>query len=112
VSGGTDTHLVLVDVFSKGITGRQAEAALERAGITVNKNAIPFDRNPPMVASGIRLGTPAVTTRGMGEADMDRIAGFIARVLAAPEDTAVLGMVKAEVEKLCRSFPLYPERLI
>jgi glycine hydroxymethyltransferase len=112
VSGGTDTHMVLVDVFSKGITGRQAEAALERAGITVNKNAIPFDPNPPMVASGIRLGTPAVTTRGMGEADMDRIAGFIARVLAAPEDAAVLGMVKAEVEKLCRSFPLYPERLI
>jgi glycine hydroxymethyltransferase len=111
VSGGTDNHLMLVDVFSKGITGRVAEAALGKAGITVNKNAIPFDQNPPMVASGIRLGTPAVTTRGMGEAEMDRIAAFIARVLAAPEDDRVAAVVKAEVDKLCRTFPLYPERL-
>ena len=80
VSGGTDNHIVLVDVFSKGITGKVAEAALGQAGITVNKNAIPFDQNPPMVASGIRLGTPAVTTRGMGEAEMDLIAEFITRV--------------------------------
>jgi glycine hydroxymethyltransferase len=110
VSGGTDNHIVLVDVFSKGITGKVAEAALGQAGITVNKNAIPFDQNPPMVASGVRLGTPAVTTRGMGEAEMDQIAGFIARALAAPDDTRALGMVKAEVEQLCQKFPLYPER--
>ena len=110
VSGGTDNHLVLVDVFSKGLTGKVAEKALNEAGITVNKNAIPFDANPPMVASGIRVGTPAVTTRGMKEPEMDQIAAFIARVLASPEDTQVLGMVKAEVETLCRKFPLYPER--
>ncbi|MGE3274640.1 MAG: serine hydroxymethyltransferase [Vicinamibacterales bacterium] len=111
VSGGTDNHLVLLDVFSKGITGKVAEAALGKAGITVNKNAIPFDQNPPMVASGVRLGTPAVTTRGMGEPEMDRIAGYIADVLAAPDDEAALGRVKADVEELCRKFPLYPERL-
>jgi glycine hydroxymethyltransferase len=111
VSGGTDNHLMLVDVFSKGITGKVAEAALGKAGITVNKNAIPFDQNPPMVASGIRLGTPAVTTRGMREADMDRIAELIARVLAAPDEDGVQRAVRAEVESLCRKFPLYPERL-
>ena len=110
VSGGTDNHLMLVDVFSKGITGRVAEAALGKAGITVNKNAIPFDQNPPMVASGIRVGTPAVTTRGMREAEMDQIGELIARVLATPEDDRALGIVKNEVERLCRNFPLYPER--
>jgi glycine hydroxymethyltransferase len=110
VSGGTDNHLMLVDVFSKGITGKVAEAALGKAGITVNKNAIPFDQNPPMTASGIRIGTPAVTTRGMREAEMDQIGDFIARVLAAPDDERALGMVKSEVERLCRKFPLYPER--
>ena len=110
VSGGTDNHIILVDTFSKGITGKAAEAALGTAGITVNKNAIPFDKNPPMVASGVRLGTPAVTTRGMGEAQMDEIAGLIARALATPDDSAALTMVKAEVEQLCRKFPLYPER--
>jgi glycine hydroxymethyltransferase len=109
VSGGTDNHLMLVDVFSKGITGKAAEAALGKAGITVNKNAIPFDQNPPMVASGIRIGTPAITSRGMREPEMDRIAEFIARVLASPDDEAALGRVKAEVEGLCRKFPLYPE---
>ena len=87
-----------------------SEAALGKAGITVNKNAIPFDQNPPMVASGVRLGTPAVTTRGMGEAQMDEIAGFIARALATPNDASALGMIKAEIEQLCRKFPLYPER--
>jgi glycine hydroxymethyltransferase len=107
VSGGTDNHLMLVDVFSKGITGKAAETALGKAGITVNKNAIPFDQNPPMVASGIRVGTPAVTTRGMREPEMDAIADLIGRVLAAPEDERVLGMVKKEVEALCRRFPLY-----
>jgi glycine hydroxymethyltransferase len=109
VSGGTDNHLMLVDVFSKGITGKVAEAALGKAGITVNKNAIPFDQNPPMVASGIRVGTPAVTTRGMREPEMDAIAGLIARALQAPDDDRALGMVRAEVETLCRKFPLYPE---
>jgi glycine hydroxymethyltransferase len=111
VSGGTDNHLMLVDVFSKGITGKTAEAALGKAAITVNKNAIPFDRNPPMVASGIRLGTPAVTTRGMREPEMDLIAEYIARVLAAPEDDRVAHLVKDAVEDLCAKFPLYPERL-
>jgi glycine hydroxymethyltransferase len=110
VSGGTDNHLMLVDVFSKGITGKAAEAALGKAGITVNKNAIPFDQNPPMVASGIRLGTPAVTTRGMQEAEMDQIADLMARALAAPDDDRALSMVKTEVERLCRKFPLYPDR--
>ncbi|TAK19281.1 MAG: serine hydroxymethyltransferase [Acidobacteria bacterium] len=107
VSGGTDNHLALVDVFSKGITGKVAEAALGKAGITVNKNAIPFDTNPPMTASGIRVGTPAVTTRGLGENEMDVIAGFVARVLAAPDDAAVQNAVHAEVKALCRKFPLY-----
>jgi glycine hydroxymethyltransferase len=109
VSGGTDTHLMLVDVFSKGLTGKAAEAALGKAGITVNKNAIPFDQNPPMVASGIRIGTPAITSRGMGEPEMDRIAELIARALATPDDDTALGRIKVEVEALCRKFPLYPE---
>jgi len=109
VSGGTDNHLMLVDVFSRGLTGKAAEAALGKAGITVNKNAIPFDPNPPMVASGIRLGTPAVTTRGMTEREMDRVGELITRALQTPDDEAALGMVKVEVEKLCRMFPLYPE---
>jgi glycine hydroxymethyltransferase len=109
VSGGTDNHLMLVDVFSKGITGKVAEAALDKAGITVNKNAIPFDPNPPMVASGIRIGTPAVTTRGMREAEMGTIADLITRALATPTDDRALAMVRTEVETLCRKFPLYPE---
>jgi glycine hydroxymethyltransferase len=109
VSGGTDNHLMLVDVFSRGLTGKVAEAALGRAGITVNKNAIPFDTQPPMTASGIRVGTPAVTTRGLGEPEMDRIASLIARVLAAPDDESVARAVRADVQALCRTFPLYPE---
>jgi glycine hydroxymethyltransferase len=109
VSGGTDNHLMLVDVFSKGITGKVAEAALGKAGITVNKNAIPFDQNPPMVASGIRIGTPAVTTRGMREGEMDVVGELIARALKTPDDEAALGMIKTEVERLCRKFPLYPD---
>jgi glycine hydroxymethyltransferase len=111
VSGGTDNHLMLVDVFSKGLTGKVAEAALGKAGITVNKNAIPFDKNPPMVASGIRIGTPAVTTRGMTERDMEVIGELIVRALKSPDDDSVLAMVKQEVEKLCRQHPLYAERL-
>jgi len=106
VSGGTDNHLMLVDTFSKGVTGKAAEAALGKAGITVNKNAIPFDKNPPMVASGIRVGTPATTTRGMREPEMDLIAGLIARALASPDDDAALGTIKKEVGKLCEEFPL------
>jgi glycine hydroxymethyltransferase len=109
VSGGTDNHLMLVDVFSRGVTGKVAEAALDKAGITVNKNAIPFDQNPPMVASGIRIGTAAVTTRGMREPEMDAIAELIARVLRTPDDDAAQAMVKAEVEALCQKFPLHPE---
>jgi glycine hydroxymethyltransferase len=109
VSGGTDNHLMLVDVFSKGLTGKVAEAALGKAGITVNKNAIPFDQNPPMVASGVRLGTPAVTTRGMHEAEMETVGDLITRALKTPEDDRALEMVRAEVESLCRKFPLYPE---
>ena len=109
VSGGTDNHLMLVDVFSKGITGKVAEAALGKAGITVNKNAIPFDRNPPMVASGIRIGTPAVTTRGMREAEMEIIAEFVVRALKTPEDDRVLGTIRNEVEAFCQKFPLYPD---
>jgi glycine hydroxymethyltransferase len=110
VSGGTDNHLILVDVFSRGLTGKVAEAALGKAGITVNKNAIPFDTNPPMVASGIRVGTPAITSRGMREPEMDTIAGLISRALASPDDDGVLAFVRAEVEGLCRKFPLYPEQ--
>jgi glycine hydroxymethyltransferase len=110
VSGGTDNHLMLVDVFTKGITGKDAENALGKAGITVNKNVIPFEQNPPMVASGIRVGTPAVTTRGMRETEMDVIGDLIARALAAPADGRALAMVRTEVERLCRKFPLYPER--
>jgi glycine hydroxymethyltransferase len=107
VSGGTDNHLMLVDVFSKGVTGKAAEAALGRAGITVNKNAIPFDQNPPMVASGIRIGTPALTTRGMRETEMDLVGELIGRVLAAPDDARVASLVKPEVDRLCKAFPLY-----
>jgi len=109
VSGGTDNHLMLVDVFSKGITGKVAEAALGKAAITVNKNAIPFDQNPPMVASGIRVGTPALTTRGMREREMETVAELITRALRTPDDDGALGMVRTEVEALCRKFPLYPE---
>jgi glycine hydroxymethyltransferase len=100
---------MLVDVFSKGITGKVAEAALGKAGITVNKNAIPFDQNPPMVASGVRIGTPAVTTRGMGEREMETIGDLFTRALKTPDDDRALAMVRTEVETLCRKFPLYPE---
>ena len=107
VSGGTDTHLMLVDVFSKGINGKQAEEALDKAGITVNKNTIPFDENPPLTPSGIRIGTPALTTRGMKEAEMEAIGGWITEVLERVEDENVQKRVKKEVEKLCETFPLY-----
>jgi len=111
VSGGTDNHMFLVDVFSKGITGKVAEKALDAAGITVNKNTIPFDKNSPMVASGIRIGTPAVTTRGMGLAEMDQVASLIVRALDAREDPAALAALRAEVVTLTSRFPLYASRL-
>jgi len=107
VSGGTDNHLFLVDVGKKGLTGKVAEKALDAAGITVNKNTIPFDPNPPMVTSGLRIGTPAVTTRGMGPSEMKTIAGWIAEVLAAPEDAAVQARIHGEVRALTAAFPLY-----
>ena len=107
VSGGTDTHLMLVDVFSKGINGKQAEEALDKAGITVNKNAIPFDQNPPLTPSGIRIGSPALTTRGMKEAEMEAIGGWITDVLEKVDDESVQRRVKKDVEKLCEKFPLY-----
>ncbi len=110
VSGGTDNHLMLVDVFSRGVTGKEAEQALEKANITVNKNAIPFDKNPPMIASGIRVGTPAVTSRGMKEHEMELIGRFISRVLQAPADADTLREVRQSVLDLTRRFPLYAGR--
>src|ERR1039458_10360593 len=110
ISGGTDTHLMLVDVFSKGMFGSEAEKALRLAGITVNKNAIPFDANPPLKPSGIRLGTPALTTRGMKQAEMKLVGGWIARALEQRNDPAALQKIRAEVFELCEQFPLYPER--
>ena len=111
VSGGTDNHLMLVDVFSRGVTGKEAEQALEKSNITINKNAIPFDKNPPMVASGIRIGTPAVTSRGMKEPEMRTIGRLIAQVLRAPAEASVQTQVKRSVLELTARFPLYPARL-
>jgi glycine hydroxymethyltransferase len=111
VSGGTDTHLLLVDLTPKGVTGKDAQEALDRAWITTNKNGIPFDTKGPTVTSGIRLGTPAVTTRGMKEAEMAPIAGFIDRVLTKLGDAATEAAVRVEVQELTSRFPLYPERL-
>lgn len=110
ISGGTDTHLMLVDVFSKGMLGSEAEKALGEAAITVNKNAIPFDTNPPMKPSGIRIGTPALTTRGMKEAEMRQIGEWISQVLHRRSDSAVLSGVRKQVVELAEAFPLYPER--
>ena len=107
VSGGTDTHLFLLSLVDGDITGKAAEAALERAGITANKNMVPFDPRKPFVTSGVRIGTPAVTTRGMREAEMLQVADLIARALAATDDEAQLAAVRGEVEALCRRFPLY-----
>jgi glycine hydroxymethyltransferase len=107
ISGGTDTHLMLVDVFQKGILGSEAESALGEAGITVNKNAIPYDTNPPMKPSGIRVGTPALTTRGMKENEMRVIAGWIAQALEHRKDPAKLAKIRGEVLEMAESFPLY-----
>jgi glycine hydroxymethyltransferase len=111
-SGGTDNHLMLVDVFVRGLTGSIAEKALERASITVNKNAIPFDTQPPMKASGIRIGTPALTTRGMKEPEMKLIAGLISEVVSAPDDESVSQSVRGRVRELCDRFPIYENRLV
>jgi glycine hydroxymethyltransferase len=111
VSGGTDTHLLLVDLTAKGVTGKDAQEALDRAWITVNKNGIPFDTKGPTTTSGIRLGTPAVTTRGMGEAEMGQIATLIDRVLTNLGNGSVEAAVRGEVQELTNRFPLYPERL-
>jgi len=110
VSGGTDNHLILVDVFSKGITGKQAEIALEKAGITVNKNTIPFDTNSPMITSGVRLGTPALTTRGMTEAEMSMIGKLIGEVLDNIDRQEIIQKVHSRVVKLSSKFPLYQQR--
>lgn len=111
VSGGTDNHLFLVDIHSRGLTGSAAQPAFDRAGITINKNSIPFDPLPPMKAGGIRMGTPAVTTRGMREPEMEKIAGWIAEVLDHLEDAATEQRVRAEVAALAAKFPLYARRL-
>jgi glycine hydroxymethyltransferase len=110
VSGGTENHIVLVDTFVKGITGKVAEKALEKAGITTNKNTIPYDPNPPLVASGVRLGTPALTTRGMKEAEMAAVGDLIAEALESVEDETALEAVRGRVLELTSGFPLYPER--
>jgi glycine hydroxymethyltransferase len=110
VTGGTDTHLLLVDLAARGVTGKDAQEALDRAWITVNKNTIPFETRSPMVTSGIRLGTPAVTTRGMKEPEMAQIAALIDRVLSHVGQASIEGAVRGEVQELTSRFPLYPER--
>lgn len=111
VSGGTDTHLMLVDLRNKKITGKQAEEVLEKAGITVNKNMVPFDTESPFVTSGIRIGTPALTTRGMKESEMEEIAFLIDKILSDSDNESVLKLVKEQVTDLCARFPLYQELL-
>ena len=111
VSGGTDNHLMLVDFSGTDITGKVAEATLEHAGITVNKNAVPFDTRSPFVTSGIRLGTPATTTRGLTEKEMEQVAGWIDQALKNSENPDVLAEIRAEVKRLCQQFPLYPRRI-
>jgi glycine hydroxymethyltransferase len=110
VSGGTDTHLFLLSLVDRDTTGKAAQISLERAGITTNKNMVPFDPRKPAVTSGLRIGTPAVTTRGMREPEMQQIAHLIARALERPGDVEELDAVRGEVEALCRCFPLYPGR--
>ncbi len=111
VSGGTDNHLLLLDFTGSDLTGKAAEAALETAGITVNKNAVPFDTRSPFVTSGIRIGTPAATTRGLKEAEMTRIADWIDRALRQVENQGALQEIRGEVKELCKTFPLYAHRL-
>ncbi|MBT3946964.1 MAG: serine hydroxymethyltransferase, partial [Candidatus Marinimicrobia bacterium] len=109
VSGGTDTHVILIDLTHKGVTGKAAEKALERAGITVNKNMIPFDKRSPFITSGMRVGTPAITTRGMGKNEMNHIVDLIDQVISDIENDVTIDRVKSEVNTICESFPLYRE---
>ena len=109
VSGGTDTHVILIDLSNKGVSGKAAEKTLERAGITVNKNMVPFDKRSPFITSGIRLGTPAITTRGMGKGEMKKIVQFIDQILNDIENDTIVENVKLEVKSLCKFFPLYRE---
>lgn len=107
VSGGTDNHLMLIDLSGKDITGKEAETALEKAGITVNKNLIPYDTKSPFVTSGIRIGTPAVTTRGMKEAEMTKLSGFIDSAIMARNDEKELRFIREEIREFLKEFPLY-----
>ena len=109
VTGGTDTHVMLIDLTNKDISGKQAEKSLEQAGINLNKNMVPFDKRSPFVTSGIRIGTPAITTRGMGNQEMSMIADLIDRVINNPDDIKVISKVKKEVNDLCDAFPIYDE---
>ena len=109
ISGGTDTHVVLMDLSNKGISGKAAEKALEKAGITVNKNMVPFDQRSPFITSGIRVGTPAITTRNMGSNEMKKIARFINTVVTDADDDDTIQNVKSQVKELCDSFPIYEE---
>jgi len=111
VSGGTDNHLMLLDLTKQDITGKDAEEALVKAGITVNKNTIPFETRSPFVTSGVRIGVPATTTKGMKEPEMKAIAGLIDRALKDRADEAKLAAIKAEVKELCMKFPLYKDRI-
>ena len=109
ISGGTDTHVILADLTNKNISGKASEKALEKAGITVNKNMVPFDQRSPFITSGIRIGTPAITTRNMGIEEMKDIAKLIDRVIIDPENDENIQKVKSEVEELCESYPIYKE---
>jgi glycine hydroxymethyltransferase len=112
VSGGTDNHLLLVDLRPQKLTGKDAEAMLDEINITVNKNTIPYDPESPFVTSGLRLGTPAMTTRGLSTADMDEIADIIAQALTRFDEAGIKGKLKARVKDLCAAYPLYPQKLI
>jgi glycine hydroxymethyltransferase len=112
VSGGTDNHLMLLDFSGTEMTGKVAEAALEQAGLTMNKNAVPFDTRSPFVTSGVRIGTPATTTRGLKEPEMKQVADWIQRALSNTEDLAALNIIRAEVKEMCLRFPLYADRLV
>lgn len=109
VSGGTDNHLMLIDLRNREITGKDAQEVLDLAGITVNKNAVPFDDKSPLITSGIRIGTPAITTRGMKEPEMRAVAGLIDRALQSRTDVSALAAISRQVRELCAGFPLYPE---
>ena len=110
VTGGTDNHLLLVDLSEKPVTGKVAEIALDEAGITVNKNTVPNEKRSPFITSGVRIGTPALTTRGMGPSEMKQIARWIAQVLESPEDSNLKARVRNEVRDLCQQYPIYQEK--